>query len=144
MVHITYNESFFNLPVLKDDNLAKGVFVDFGEFKNNRPGIILFSEKETKYDLRRRRTESYIEDEKGVQVVSYWGYYDGVSLKFSKFGNNKLFRIQNAFYFFVKAVSYDFLTNNNSFQQYNFRTTLKTRSEVWIPFQIDMETGEVY
>lgn len=139
---ITYNESRFNLPVLKDGKLAKGVFINFGEFKNNRPGIIVFTEKETRHDLI--RTENFIEDANAVPIADFWGYYNGVSLKFSKFGNNKLYRKQHAFYFFVKAVSYNYSSFDNSIQQYNNRAVIKTRSEVWIPFQVDMETGEVY
>lgn len=138
---IRFNESRFNLPVLNEGSLAKGVFLNFEEFINNRPGIVSFREKETKHKSGK---VNYIENENGVEIVSYWGYCDGKSLKYGRFGNNRLFRVQNTFAFFTKSVSYNYSSSNTTTGYYTTNFTLKNRNEIWIPFQIDMETGDVY
>ena len=65
--------------------------------------------------------EDYLIDSVGQIISDYWGYSDGKVFKMSKYGNNKLYRKGNTFEFFnVHANS------------------------LWIPYQIDMETGEIY
>lgn len=137
-----YNSSRFTIPVLIDDNISKGVFLNFTQFRNNKPGIIKFREDKTKYKLVRE--EIYIEDENGKQINPYWGYFDGAGFKFGIFGNNKLFRGQNSFYFFIKTVTFIYSENSTVVQQNAIRFNTKTRSELWIPFQVDMETGGAY
>ena len=40
-----YNQSYFDIPVLKDSAIKKGVFLTIKEFLNNSPSIIYYKEK---------------------------------------------------------------------------------------------------
>ena len=60
-------------------------------------------------------------------------------------GNDKIYRIQNTFCFFIKVVGYSIDAGNQG--QYggsDINTISKDKYETWVPFQIDMETGEIY
>jgi hypothetical protein len=130
-----FNTSFFNIPVLKDTGIAKGVFVSFDEFKNNRPSIIDFTEKEIR--IKGSKKENYLEDSKGNLITHYWGYNTGEYLKVGKYGNDKMYRKNNTFEFFA---IFQNLQVNNSF----FPTSTYKDYEYWMPYQLDMETGEIY
>ncbi|WP_460557432.1 hypothetical protein [Ferruginibacter profundus] len=118
-----YNAAYYDVPVLRDTFFNKGVYVNFSEFKNNKPSIKNFTEKKIRLGLN--KFENYLEDENGSRITKYWGYFDGNDLKTGKYGNEKLYRKNYTFEFFLK-------------HQYT------TGNEVWIPYQIDMETGEIY
>jgi len=132
---VNYNEARLNIPVLNNTGIAKGVFVNFDEFKNNKPSILHFREKKKSYDII--RDQKFIEDDNGSQINPYWAYFDGVDIRHGKFGNNILYRIGNSFAFFYKLVMYvRDNTPGTTFQN--------NRIEEWVPYEIDMETGEVY
>ena len=64
-------------------------------------------------------------------------------------GNEKIYRIQNTFCFFIKVVGYNINQGNDvpywpPFEGSKINTTSKDKYEIWIPFQIDMETGIIY
>jgi hypothetical protein len=128
-----YNSAMFNIPVLKDSVFAKGVYLSFNEFKNNKPSIINF--KESKMRIAINKTENYLEDDKGNRITNYWGYFTGEELKIGKYGNDKLYRVNNTFEFFLK---HQYLTVNTNI------IGGATHREVWIPYQVDMESGAVY
>ncbi|MFN8252745.1 MAG: hypothetical protein U0V75_12810 [Ferruginibacter sp.] len=130
-----YNASFYNIPVIKDSELATGVFLSFEEFKHNKPSVKIFREDNQK--IRRQGRENYIEDEKGVPITQYWGYNNNNGLKIGKFGNEKIFRVGNTFEFFAL---YQLFRGNASL----FPTSLYRDYNYWMPYQLDMETGEIY
>ena len=90
-------------------------------------------------------TEIYLEDMKGQTISNYWGYSDGKEFRYGMLGNDKIYKIQNTFCFFIKVVGYVIDQDNNG--QYGgsgITTTSKVKYEVWVPYQIDMETGQIY
>ena len=88
----------------------------------------------TKYGLF--KSENYLVDASGNQISEYWGYSDGEKFRFSKFGNDKIYRVGNTFEFFVQVVA----------PEYDNSTPVTTKSnfKVWMPYQIDMDTGLIY
>lgn len=132
---VNYNETRFKIPVLNNVGLAHGVFVNFEEFKNNQPSIIHFREKKKSTDLL--RNQKFIEDENGNQINPYWAYFDGEEIRYGKFGNEILYRTGNTFALFNKMVWYTAQNREGVFYD-------RQRHEVWVPYEIDMDTGEVY
>jgi len=131
---INFNEARFKIPILINDGVTQGIFVNFDEFRNNKPSIILFKEKKQSIG---RYDQKFVEDENGRQINPYWAYFNGLNIIHGKFGNSILYRTQNTFAFFYRRIWNSF---NNS-QGTLFPTT---RNEDWIPYEIDMETGEIY
>ena len=130
-----YNASLYDIPVLKDSVFKKGVFRNFIEFKNNSPSIINFKEK--KIRVSSNNYKHYIEDDKGNRIINYWGYFTGDELRIGKYENDKLHRKNNTFEFFLKHLYQT--------QYFNISgSSSSSEREVWIPYQIDMETGEIY
>ncbi|MEP6677113.1 MAG: hypothetical protein ABJA78_18270 [Ferruginibacter sp.] len=132
----SYNEDRFKLPVLQDSIFNTGVYLNFNEFKNNRPSLNTFKEKKMKYSLI-HRAELYIEDATGNDIPVYWGYFSDGDLRYGKIGNDKMYRIGNTFQVFIQVSWYNSNRDNNS-------STIPSRREVWIPYQVDMETGTLY
>ena len=132
---VNYNEARFKIPILNNSGLTQGVFVNFEEFRNNKPSILHFKEKKKSYDLS--RIQKFIEDENGNQINPYWAYFDGEDIRHGKYGNDILYRTGNTFALFNKMVWYTAENRQGIFYD-------KQRHEVWVPYEIDMETGEVY
>jgi hypothetical protein len=125
---VKFNENRFNLPVLKQGIFEKGVYLNFEEFKNNKPSIIDFKEKKMNYGLLKK--EFYLEKLNGEPVNKYWGYSSGEWFKYGRYGNDKIYREGNTFEFFVQAVYTD--------------ADSRIDSKIWMPYQLDMETGKIY
>lgn len=131
---VNYNAKRFDLAVLKNINLKKGIYQTFQEFKNNSPSIIDFKEEKIRYQVF--KSERYLTDMLGNLIKDYWGYSDGIEFRYGKYGNDKIFRIGNTFQFFVQINNTD--ANNST------PVATKDKTKVWFPYQIDMETGEIY
>jgi hypothetical protein len=140
-----FNNRINNIPVLKDSNYKKGVYLSFDDFKNNRPSIIDFVVKKMHYGKLNTNTEIYLEDMKGESISNYWGYFDGKDLRYGMLGNDKIYRTQNTFCFFIKVVGYNLDRDNQGmYGGSDINVISKDKYESWVPFQIDMETGEIY
>ncbi len=140
-----FNNRVNNIPVLQDSLFKKGVYLSFDEFKNNQPSITDFLEKKMRYGRFNKNTEDYLEDMKGQTIGNYWGYSDGKYFRYGMLGNEKIYRIQNTFCFFIKVVGYRVEQDNQGqFGGSGINTISKNKYEIWVPFQIDMETGEIY
>lgn len=151
-----YNQQRFNLPVLTG-TLSKGVYLTFEEFKNNKPSIIDFVIKPDK-----KNDDIYIKDEQGKEMLmrDLYGYSDGKDIFISSAGNFfRLYRSGNSFNIFgVKSLkkvrsaniaenavaglglaavrwSPAYLGKSHSGYNYKLRPA---------PFQLDMETGNIY
>jgi hypothetical protein len=131
---IGFNKRRNELIVLKDSSFKKGIYMSFEEFKNNNPSIKDYKEEKTRYQVF--KSEKYLTDLKGNIISDYWGYSDGESFRYGKFGNDKVFRIGNTFEFFVQI--------NTSMADNSTPVTTKDKIKVWFPYQLDMETGLVY
>jgi hypothetical protein len=134
-----FNAKMYVIPILQDSGFKKGVYLSFDDFKNNRPSIMDFREKKMGYSTI--NTENYLETMNGEEISNYWGYSDGKDFRYGMLVNDKIYRIQNTFCFFIKAVGY---FNSQDIDLSTIITSNKLKYESWIPFQIDMETGEIY
>ena len=144
-----FNKKMNLIPVLQDTCFKKGVYLSFEDFKNNQPSIIDFQKKKMRYGTI--NTEVYLENMKGETISNYWGYSDGKEFRYGMLGNDKIYRVQNTFCFFIKVVGYYINQGNNNAYDRLFEdgvttnnTLSKEKYEIWVPFQIDMETGEIY
>jgi len=130
-----FNASYYTIPALTDSVIKKGVFLTFNEFRMNKPSIVIF--KERQIHLVGKKYENFLEDESGNRITNYWGYFTGDELKIGKYRNEKLYRKNKTFEFFLQH-QHAYLTTNivggNSYKEKN----------MWIPYQIDMETGDIY
>ena len=98
-----------------------------------------------RYGRFNKNTEAYLEDMKGQAISNYWGYLDGKGFRYGLLGNDKIYRIQNTFCFFIKVLGYTVEQGNQG--QYGgsgINSISKNKYKIWVPFQIDMETGEIY
>ncbi len=93
-----FNLKSKSFPILKDSIIRIGVFQNFEEFRNNRPSITNFKEKETKYGNSQK--ENYIVDATEKFITNFWAYYDGKKLKYGRYGTDRMYRIGNSFEFF--------------------------------------------
>lgn len=132
-----YNRKRFDIPVVKDSVFTPGVYLNFAEFRMNRPSVAAFTEKKTKY--RTSNAGEYLEDANGNTINPYWGYSSKEEFKFGKYGHEKIFRVNKTFEFFSKVIWFYTSSSNGSIPR-----AITYREELWIPMQIDMETGEIY
>jgi hypothetical protein len=131
---LEFNNKRNEIKVLKDSILKKGVYLNFDEFKNNAPSINDFKEEKTRYQVF--KSERYLSDPQGNLINEYWGYSDGEDFRYGKYGNDKIYRVGQTFEFFVQV--------NNVAPDNSTPVTTKNKIKVWYPYQIDMETGQVY
>lgn len=150
-----YNQQRFNLPVLTATT-PKGVYLTFEEFKNNKPSILDFVIKPDK-----KNDDIYIKDEQGKEMLirELYGYADGKDIFISSAGSFfRLYRSRNSFNIFgakslkkvksaniaektiagmglVAVGSPAYLGKSHSGYNYKLRPA---------PFQLDMETGNIY
>jgi hypothetical protein len=144
-----FNKRMNMIPILQDSGFRKGVYLSFDDFKNNRPSITDFQEKKMHYGTLNANTEIYLEDKKGQTISNYWGYSNGKDFRYGMLGNDKIYKIQNTFCFFIKVVGYNINQGNDvpygsPLEGGKINTISKDKYEIWIPFQIDMETGMIY
>ncbi len=128
------NESRFLLPVLADSNINNGVFMNFTEFKNNEPSVKKFKENTMNY--RTFKKEEYLTNDKDSLINNYWAYTINKQTRISQYGNDKLFRQGNTFEFFVK-VRVSVFAPPGAIKFKNYIT-------YWVPYQLDMESEEIY
>ena len=122
----------FNIAILKDNSIKKGVYFNFNEFKNNTPGTTDFIEKAVKYGGSRK--DEFITDIKDSSINNYWAYSTDDYTRVGPYGNETIFRIGNTFEFFVKR--------RIAMPRRPGNVVFKNHYDEWIPYQVDMETGE--
>jgi hypothetical protein len=132
-----YNQKRFNIPIIHDSITVNGVYLSFSDFQENKPSITLFTEKKMKYGNFKK--EEFIQDEKGNTINPYWGYSNNSEIKYGLYGHDKIYRVSNTFEFFTRVTWHSTSTTSG-----DIPITYNTKNEVWIPIQIDMETGEIY
>lgn len=128
------NNERFQIPIISENKIRKGVFKDFNEFKNNAPSLLDFTEKGMKYSLTRE--DQFLVDAKGVAITNYWAYSTDKYARIGPYGNETIFRSGKTFDFFVKKR----IATTRSQGDIVYRNHYM----IWIPYQIDMETGEFY
>ena len=145
---VRHMQQEFELPVLRDDVLAKGVYMSFQEFKNNQPS-------QTSFELKKERLTDmiYIKKPDGTDDMTrnVWGYCDGKNAYIKSSDNFFLLqRNANAFYIFgAKTITREETTyQGNSYNNGGYPAPVYyTRSRTAIqlePFQLDWSTGKLY
>ena len=145
-----FNRKMNLITVLQDSGFKKGVYLSFEEFKKNQPSITDFQEKKMHYGKMNINTEIYLETMNGETISNYWGFSNGKEFRYGMLGNEKIFRVHNTFCFFIKVVGYYITQGGNKIygppvEDYSPANSLsKDNYQIWVPFQIDMETGQIY
>jgi hypothetical protein len=137
-LHVNYGKRF-DIPILTSDSLHRGIFLSFADFKKNKPSYPDF-----KYKIFELSTELTIEqDGKGVAITDYWGFFTGKDLYVKPgFLPFRVVRQGNTFDMLGTMRS---KRKEGSIQLYSgFSIPTSTVSTVLYPFQVDMETGNVY
>lgn len=94
-----YNESKFDIPILKDTAHPRGVYVTYDEFRNNTPSITDFEIKKDKLiDI------VYVRQQDGTFAANrkIWGFSDGKDL-YVRFHDNfyLLQRLERSYYIYA-------------------------------------------
>ena len=146
----------FDMPVLRDSVLNRGVYFSFDEFKNNSPGLKDFEvEKDKLIDL------IFIKQANGTQVPvrEAWGYCDGKDLYVKSMDNYFLLQREgNAFYvygakeFKHKKIAREFPKSNDSAsannETVNYKNGLQKTSKRHLSlelkgYELDLDNGEL-
>ncbi|OJY86296.1 MAG: hypothetical protein BGP13_05885 [Sphingobacteriales bacterium 40-81] len=150
-----YNKERFNIAIL-NDSLQKGIYLTFDELRNNKPSV-----KEFVVKAGEKNDDIYIKNALGKEILirELYGYSDGKNIFISSAGSFfRLYRSGNTFNFYgaklLKKVR-DFrlgetaaaalvfggapalIPYNTTKPGYNFKLTHN-------PYQLDMETGDIY
>ncbi len=128
------NNERFQIPIISDNKVRKGVFQNFTEFKNNAPTLLNFKENGMKYSLIHE--DQFLVDDKGTAITNYWAYSTDKYTRIGPYGNETIFRSGNTFDFFLKK---RIVTPRSQGD-----IVFKNHFMIWIPYQVDMETGEFY
>jgi len=149
----THNENEFSLPILKDSILKKGVYMTFGEFKNNNPS-------QTDFEIKKEKVTDilYIKQPDGTEIVprDAWGYSNGENA-FIKSADNffLLQRSANAFYIYgAKYIKRSETSSPGGSPSYSSGSGgfygapisySSSSTEIQLePFQLDWSTGKLY
>ena len=145
-----YNNNRFQIPVLKNNELKRGVYSTFKEFKNNNPAYTDFTvQKATLTD------ELYVKDAAGKERLTrnVWGYCDGKNV-FIKSADNffMLNRVGNSFYMrgTKKIKSRKQVKVSSILMDGVLVGSIKPHSKKvkfnieYLPYQLDMDTGDIY
>ena len=145
-----YNNNRFQLPILKNNGLNRGVYSTFKEFKNNNPVYTDFTVQKSELT-----DELYIKDSAGRETLTrnVWGYCNGTNV-FIKSADNffMLNRIDNSFYMKgAKKIKSSKRVKASSILMDGFLVgSLKPHSTkvkfniVYLPYQLDLDSGEIY
>jgi hypothetical protein len=133
----------FQLPILEKQNSQRGVFLTFADFKQQKISHPDFT-------IRQGKLTDQVYAGNDV-LLQYWGFFDGKDY-YIRIGYNffRMVRQNNTFDLMgAKYISNSYNTNPNSY--YRNEPTIGAsngmRGSLHIelkPFQLDMETGEVY
>lgn len=132
----------FNLPILKEEKLSRGVYLSFDDFKNKRISYPDFKWEKTKYSM----DVLIKKDGQETIFIEYWGFFDGKDLYIKP--NLVPFKAIR------KGNSFDLYGNLRN-ENYNYHITTNVQLALLTadpysdyiagyPLQIDMETGKVY
>ena len=119
-----HNEDSYDLPVLKDTSLRRGVYATFEEFKNNKPSIKDFEVRNDK-----KTDVLYFREPDGKEFIKMdiWGYCDGHKIFILSADNFfELQRMGNALYIY----------GSKTINRKHYKLILE-------PLQLDWDTGKL-
>lgn len=151
-----YYNKRFNLPILKDSVLKKGVYKTFAEFLNNKP---FHSDFFVYFDKVNDWLDLVDSTGKETLVRDMWGYCDGTRVFVKSVDNYfQMVRVGNSFYLqgfkdieiwttdgYYRPVSIANQTTGE--RKYNFGTgrgQYVKHKVFYKPYQLNMENGEIY
>ncbi|MCG2614992.1 hypothetical protein LZZ85_11895 [Terrimonas sp. NA20] len=141
----------FGIPVLKNPEPVRGLYLSYDDFRNNKPTVIDFTVEEgSKGDFL------YIKNDKGDQILQHelWGYCDGKDMFIYSASNYfKLQRSANGFIIYgakdytarralrLNFSAVDLISPNSNYSKGRTRTKYHLDQSF---LQLDMETGELF
>ena len=145
-----YNSSRYALPILTKAPPEKGVYATFGDIKNNTPAYKNFTVQSNELS-----DQLYIKDSTGNEMLmrDIWGYSDGNNIYIKSADNYfMLKRYGNTFYVNgAKSVKTRKKLKASSLMRYGLllgsvrKDSRKTKFSIeYLPYQLDIETGEIY
>ena len=135
-----YYKKRWDIPILAETSLRKGVYTNFEEFKTNQPSI-------TNFELKKGKLADVLFAD-GKPMRNAWGYCDG-DMIFIKTGENyyPLILQEHSFYFLGSTElnrtkgHYD----NNNPSGYHSNIYMQTRfKNVLLPMKLNWQTGKPY
>ena len=143
---VNQNNREFDVPIIKETQYKRGIFMTFSDFLNNTPTKDYLSIDRGKFG-----DVLYVKDEQGKEYATnkFWGFSDGNNI-FITSGRNffKLTRSQNTFEFLgiknvLERFTYKYVYTNPNGESPQMMYKQKPELRLF-PYQLDMETGEVY
>ncbi len=138
----SFNTISKRFPILKEKIAKKGVYMTVEEFRNNKPAYTDFSLK-----LGRGNDQLSVKGIEGPSAVKAWAVSDGEKM-YIRMANNyfEIFRSGYTYDFYGFDVFFHASAPNNrttplGITLLNLMTVKRTSSR---PFQLDLESGEVY
>jgi hypothetical protein len=146
----SFNQTRFALPVLNKQP-AKGIFLTFEDFRNNK-----VTEKQFSVDKSKKGDFLYIKNEKGEDILltDLWGYSDGRDIFiFSASNYFKLYKMGNSFKFYgakdytskrVMRMNFrltDLINPNSNYSKGHTKVKYKLVKSF---LHLDIENGEIY
>lgn len=147
----SFNKTRFLVPVINSENIKKGVFLTFNEFKNNTPSI-------EQYELKKIDKGKYwVNSKNSERINDFYLMCDSIGIHTGANKRISVFRVGNTFEFFGSGLipvsnslignllrSGSAINNDRPFQQkYNFADGGELQG-INVPRQINMETGTFY
>lgn len=147
----SFNKKRFLIPVSNVQNIKKGVFLTFDEFKNNTPSI-------EQYELKQVKKETYwVNSRNSERINDFYLMCDSIGIHTGAEKRISVIRVGKTFEFFGAAyipVSHSLIGNllnsgsaTNVYLPYGPTFGFADGGELQginAPRQINMETGEIY
>jgi hypothetical protein len=144
VLHDNYNKRF-DIPVLKNQETKRGVFLSFSDFKQNKTIYPDFRMRDG-----RLTDEVYVPSGNQEQLlINFWGFFDGKDY-YIKIGHSffKMIRQNNTFDLLgpQKATRHTYTNTSPLASPYGNNIPYSSNSVILEPrpLQLDMENGEVY
>lgn len=148
----------FNVPVLKDTMLKKGIYTTFAEFKSNQPSYSNYQIETDKIADLLYKIDSAGKPE---LVRTIWGYCDGKrAFILSEDNYFPLQRVGNSFYlngfkdvevWMTTGIGMPLSIANQTTGEEKYKNRVPTRGKKFVkhkvfykPYQLNMENGEIY
>jgi len=147
----SFNKKRFLMPIINSENIKKGIFLTFDEFRNNTPSI-------EQYELKRIDKGKYwVNSKNSERIYDFYLMCDSIGIHTGANKRISVVRVGNTFEFFGSGyipVSNSLIGNLlnsgsvlNSTRPFEKKYSFADGGElqgVNAPRQINMETGEIY
>lgn len=140
----SFNKKYSDYPVVHAETLNKGVYLNFNEFRQNKPSVIKYKVEEIKKKDRTMYVVYDTSNAEPVRIANYWGYCNGENIYCGYYMKHPLIKTGNTFEFFIDRLEYhqDYTVVSGPYGTMYIPSQYKNKALE--PVQIDMETGKIY